>query len=168
MVGIPSLKTILKEKPDSLIGQLFRYAVVGGISFVVDYGSLWLLTEKAGLPYLWSAAIAFILGLICNYLLSTAWVFGESKLKNAWAEFAAFAIIGVIGLGLNALLMLLFRVLFGEDRILLTVFGFELKTVHLNKAIATLLVMVWNYFTKRAILQSSAMQRLAERFRRKA
>ena len=142
MAGIPSLKTLLKEKPGSLVGQLFRYAVVGGISFVVDYGSLWLLTEKAGLPYLWSAAIAFILGLICNYLLSTAWVFGESKLKNAWAEFAAFAIIGVIGLGLNELIMYACT-----DGL-----GFHYM---LSKIVSTGIVFFWNFLARRFLVFKS-------------
>ena len=135
MAGFPSLKTILREKPDSLVGQLFRYAIVGGISFVVDYGSLWLLTEKAGLPYLWSAAIAFILGLICNYLLSTAWVFGESRIKNAWGEFLAFAIIGVIGLGLNELIMYACT-----DGL-----GFHYM---LSKIVSTGIVFFWNFLGK--------------------
>lgn len=142
MVGIPSLKTILKEKPDSLIGQLFRYAVVGGISFVVDYGSLWLLTEKAGLPYLWSAAIAFILGLICNYLLSTAWVFGESRIKNAWGEFLAFAIIGLVGLGLNELIM------YGCTDGL----GFHYM---LSKIVSTGIVFFWNFLARRFLVFKS-------------
>ncbi len=142
MVGIPSLKTILKEKPDSLIGQLFRYAIVGGISFVVDYGSLWLLTEKAGLPYLWSAAIAFILGLICNYLLSTAWVFGESRIKNAWGEFLAFAIIGVIGLGLNELIMYACT-----DGL-----GFHYM---LSKIVSTGIVFFWNFLARRFLVFKS-------------
>ena len=142
MVGIHSLKTILKEKPDSLIGQLFRYAVVGGISFVVDYGSLWLLTEKAGLPYLWSAAIAFILGLICNYLLSTAWVFGESRIKNAWGEFLVFAIIGVIGLGLNELIMYACT-----DGL-----GFHYM---LSKIVSTGIVFFWNFLARRFLVFKS-------------
>ena len=142
MAGIPSLKTLLKDKPDSLIGQLLRYAVVGGISFVVDYGSLWLLTEKAGLPYLWSAAIAFILGLICNYLLSTAWVFGESRIKNAWGEFLAFAIIGLVGLGLNELIM------FGCTDGL----GFHYM---LSKIVSTGIVFFWNFLARRFLVFKS-------------
>lgn len=142
MAGIPSLKALLKDKPDSLIGQLLRYAVVGGISFVVDYGSLWLLTEKAGLPYLWSAAIAFILGLICNYLLSTAWVFGESRIKNAWGEFLAFAIIGVIGLGLNELIM------YGCTDGL----GFHYM---LSKIVSTGIVFFWNFLARRFLVFKS-------------
>ena len=49
--------------------------------------------------------------------------------------------------------MALLTALFGQDGILLTLFGIQLKVYHLNKAIATLLVMIWNYFTKRLILK---------------
>lgn len=133
---------MLKDKPDSLFGQLMRYAVVGGISFVVDYGSLWLLTEKAGLPYLWSAAIAFILGLACNYILSTRWVFGESRIKNAWGEFIAFAIIGVIGLGLNELIM------YGCTDGL----GFHYM---LSKIVSTAIVFFWNFLARRFLVFKS-------------
>jgi putative flippase GtrA len=130
----------MKLKP--LIIQLFRYGIVGGIAFVVDYGSLWLLTEQCHLPYLWSAAIAFLLGLTCNYVLSTRWVFGESKLKNPWAEFAAFALIGIVGLGLNELIM----------------WGFT-DGLHfhymLSKIVSTVIVFFWNFLARRFLVFKS-------------
>jgi len=85
----------------NIVVQLLRYVVVGGLAFVVDFGLLWVLTEYAGLHYLVSATISFIAGLVVNYLLSVVWVFGSSKLQSKWAEFAIYAVIGVIGLGLN-------------------------------------------------------------------
>lgn len=142
MSPLPRLETLLKGKPGTLVGQLLRYGVVGGISFIVDYGSLWLLTEKAGLPYLWSAAIAFILGLTCNYFLSTFWVFGESKIKNAWMEFAAFALIGVIGLGLNELIMYAFT----EG------VGFHYM---ISKIVSTVIVFFWNFLARRFLIFKS-------------
>ena len=45
--------------------------------------------------------------------------------------------------------------LFGEDAVLLTIFGISLKVYMLNKVIATGLVMVWNYFTKRWLLKGN-------------
>ena len=39
--------------------------------------------------------------------------------------------------------------------VLLTIFGFSVKVYMLNKVIATGLVMVWNYFTKRWLLKGS-------------
>ena len=43
--------------------------------------------------------------------------------------------------------------LLGEDAVLLSLLGFELKIYMVNKVIATALVMVWNYFTKRWVLK---------------
>ena len=50
--------------------------------------------------------------------------------------------------------MYLFRVLFGEDQAVLTVFGFTLTMYMVSKALSTLIVMIWNYFTKRAVLKN--------------
>lgn len=127
---------------NELLGQLLRYGVVGGIAFVVDYGSLWLLTELAGFPYLLSAAVAFLLGLTVNYILSTRWVFGESRLGNRWAEFAAFALIGVVGLGLNELIMWA-----GTD-------GLHLHYM-LSKVASTAIVFFWNFLARRFLVFKS-------------
>ena len=129
-------------KVNNLIKQLLRYGVVGGIAFVVDYGSLWLLTELAGLPYLWSAALAFLLGLTVNYILSTRWVFGESRLASPVAEFAAFALIGVVGLGLNELILWA---------------GTEGLGLHymLSKVVSTGIVFFWNFLARRFLVFKS-------------
>lgn len=126
----------------TLLGQLFRYGIVGGLAFVVDYGNLWILTELFGLHYLLSAAIAFILGLTCNYLLSTRFVFGESRLNNAWAEFAGFLIIGLVGLALNELIMYVTHGLMGMHYML-------------GKIISTIIVFFWNFLARRFMLFKS-------------
>jgi hypothetical protein len=43
----------------SVLHQFARYSVVASLAFVVDFGSLYVLTESAGLHYLVSAAVAF-------------------------------------------------------------------------------------------------------------
>lgn len=126
----------------TLVVQLLRYSVVGGVAFLVDYGSLWLLTEMVGLHHLVSAAIAFILGLICNYVISTAWVFGESKVNNRLVEFTVFSIIGVVGLGFNELIIYFFTDVCGLHYML-------------SKIISTVIIFFWNFFARRFILFKS-------------
>ena len=58
-----------------------------------------------------------------------------------------------MGLFLNEGLMWLFRVIFGEDAVVFTVFSFTVTMYMVNKVLATLIVMVWNYITKRYILK---------------
>lgn len=131
-------KIFLQPTNNSLI-QLFRYCFVGGFAFIVDAGGLFVLTEYAEIYYLLSATISFILGLVVNYLLSTAWIFKKSKLSNRWTEFLIYSVIGVVGLGLNTLFLWLFT-----------------DCLHiyymLSKIITAAVVMLWNFFARKIIL----------------
>ena len=130
---------LFKEETENTLIQLFRYGFVGGAAFLVDYGVLVLLTEVFGMHYLLSATISFILGLITNYLLSVVWVFNNRTLGNRWAEFAVFAIIGVIGLGLNALIMYVCTDKMGIHYMI-------------SKIISTVIVFFWNFFARKFVL----------------
>lgn len=85
---------LLKDQTDKTRIHLFRYLFVGGAAFIVDFVSLFILTEFFGIYYLISAGIAFILGLIANYFLSLSWVFNKRTLESRTFEFGIFAIIG--------------------------------------------------------------------------
>lgn len=131
------LEKLLKSQ-DTLF-QLIRYGFVGGVAFVADYGSLYAFTEWLGIQYLVSAALAFIIGLTVNYILSNLIVFSTHRLNNRWLEFVIFAIIGVIGLGLNELIMYC---------------SCELIGLHymIAKLISTALVFFWNFFARKLTL----------------
>jgi putative flippase GtrA len=133
------LHTIFVAPTNNWLLQLFRYGFVGGVAFLVDYGTLFVLTHYAGVPYLWSAAIAFILGLVTNYLISISWVFQHSGKMRVWQEFVCFAIIGVIGLGLNELIMYV---------------GTDMMHLHymISKLISTAIVFFWNFFARKFML----------------
>lgn len=119
--------------------QLIRYGFVGGVAFVADYCSLYAFTEWCGIQYLVSAALAFVIGLTVNYILSNLIVFTTHRLTNRWLEFAVFAIIGVIGLGLNELIMYCATDLLGLHYMI-------------SKLISTALVFFWNFFARKLTL----------------
>ena len=134
-------KILKKETTDWKI-QLFRYVIVGGISFIVDYSLLFVLTEHVGLHYIVSATISFIAGLIVNYTISTSctsWIFRNSKLSNTTVELIIYGAIGVVGLVLNNILLYLFT---------------DILHIHymLSKLITAALVMGWNFVGRRIIL----------------
>lgn len=130
----------MKNKHKSIIiRQLVLYGIVGGIAFIADYGTLWFLTEYCHLHYLLSAAIAFILGLVINYVLSTKWVFSDRKYKSKWIEFLFFTFIGIVGLGLNEILI--FIVSHNLD-----------KHYMIGKIISTIVVFFWNFFARKYLL----------------
>lgn len=123
----------------TLRGQLLRYGIVGVIAFLVDYGLLWALTEWAGLHYLVSAAIAFSVAFLCNYLLSIGFVFGLSREEGPWKNLASFLLIAVIGLGLNELIMYACSDLLGLHYLL-------------SKIVATVIVFFWNFLARRYLV----------------
>ena len=103
------IKSLFVGDTDNTFIQFFRYCFVGGFAFVVDFGVMTLLTEVFSVYPVVSSTVSFVAGLLVNYLLSTFWIFKNSKIKNRFAEFLAFALIGVIGLGINAAIIWLFQ-----------------------------------------------------------
>jgi putative flippase GtrA len=112
---------------------------VGGLAFVIDFGSLYLLTEFAGLHYLISAAVAFLFGLLTNYCLSRLWVFDRRTMESVTAEFLVFAVIGIVGLGLNE-----------------AIIWFVAEKIHFHymvaKAISAGIVLLWNFGARKSLL----------------
>jgi len=96
---------VFRKKTQKLTIQVFRYLIVSGVSLLVDTAVLTGLTELAGLHYLVSAVAGYLTGLVVNYILSRVWVFHSSKLQSKTAEFAIFAVIGLVGMGINELIL---------------------------------------------------------------
>ncbi|MEF8888693.1 MAG: GtrA family protein [Desulfohalobiaceae bacterium] len=97
--------SLLRARTDHIGVQLFRYLCVGALGFITDYSSLYLLTEFAGLYYLFSAPVAFLLGLLVHYTLSVKWVFSRRNLSNRYAEMCIYMGLGGAGLLLNELVI---------------------------------------------------------------
>ena len=133
------------------IREVLRFAVAGAAGFAVELLVLILLKEKLGIDTLIATPIAFLLSVIVNYVICVFWVFDGARDQSRKSQ-AGFLLTSVIGLLLNELLMFLFRVMWGEETVLFTIFSFTVSLYVLNKVIATILVMIWNYFTKRKIL----------------
>ena len=70
---------IKKLFKNELFNQIMKFGVVGGIAFIIDYICLIISKEIFGLSVLLSAAIAFIISVIFNYILSIKWVFNVNK-----------------------------------------------------------------------------------------
>jgi len=127
--------------PHPLPVQFIRYVVVGGIAFIVDFSSLYMLTAHFGWHYLASATVAFLLGLATNYALCIAWIFDFHAIPNRSHEFIIFCSIGVVGLGLNNALLYV-----------LTEYGH----IHYlgSKAISAISILAFNFTMRRTILFS--------------
>ena len=122
--------------------QFLKFAVVGLISFGIDWGMLIALVELFHLDFLMSTTVSFITSVVVNYWLSMKYVFDHREGMSRKREFTIFTILSVIGLGLNDLYMFV--------GVTFLSIGYQAR-----KAIATFLVTWYNYFSRRFFLEGA-------------
>lgn len=142
-----SLKELWQERNTAgtlaaRLWELFKFCVAGGIGFLIEFGLFYLLANVWNVHYLIANAISFTLSVIINYLICAYWVFQGANRKSKLAM-AAFLLTSLIGLGLNELFMLFFVDALGMR---------SDAQMMIAKVITAILVMIWNYFSKRRVL----------------
>jgi putative flippase GtrA len=127
------LRALFNDKSSSLRTEVFRSIIVSGVSFLFDFGLLYLLTDVVHVFYLLSALISYGFGMVVNYVLSVRWAFGRRSMTNRMAEFTIFVVIGVAGMGINALILWLWQGVLGLHyllgRIVSAIIGYIWKFV---------------------------------------
>ncbi len=128
------------NKFKNLFIQMVKFGGVGVLCFIIDFVTLHLLTDYVHLHYLWSAAIAFFVSVVVNYILSVRFVFDVNPENDKKRVFIVFVLSSIVGLGLTELLMWI-----GVDVLLLNYL--------LVKIGATAIVMVYNFITRKLFLE---------------
>lgn len=121
--------------------QFMKFAVVGIISFAVDWLLLIVLVEGLGADYLLSTSISFVASVALNYALSMRYVFDHRDDMSRKREFTIFAILSAVGLGMNDLFMF----------VGVTMLNIAYQAM---KVIATFCVTWYNFFSRRKFLAS--------------
>ena len=134
---------IKKLFKNELFNQIMKFGVVGGIAFIIDYICLIISKEIFGLSVLLSAAIAFIISVIFNYILSIKWVFNVNKEIDQKKNFIIFIVLSIIGLILTEIIMW-----FGTDIIKISYL--------IVKIFATAIVMIFNFITRKIFIEKKA------------
>lgn len=135
-------------KRKQLIFEFLRYAVVGGVAFLVDAGVMAVVKEVffkedcSSLEMALCVACGFVAGLIANYLLSNLFVFRSEEQKKDGRNLRAFlvyAAVGVIGFFLTELGMYIGVALVGSDGLWYI----------LVKCFVAGVVLIWNYIGRK-------------------
>ena len=122
-----------------LIEQFMKFGVVGIIAFFIDYGVLMLLSQGFGVDAVLSAGISFCVSVVFNYVASMRFVFTHRDDLSRSREFVIFIILSAIGLVINELIMLAGVAALGDSALMVTI----------TKLVATVIVMVWNFFSRK-------------------
>ena len=107
-----------------------RYLIVGGSTFVIDFGILFILHGKLGFGIAASASISYWVSIIYNFVLNRYWTFDAREKESLQRHITTYLILLIVNY--------IFAVTF-----------VSFASTHINyiiaKAIAVLFQMIWTY-----------------------
>ncbi len=121
--------------------RFLKFMVVGTIGFVIDFGTLNLLHLVFGLHVLVANSISFSLAVLSNFTWNRLWTYPDSRSKPVRSQLGQFAVVNIMGWGINTLVLWLLTPIFTD---LVGDLGYNIA-----KAIATIIVLFWNFFINR-------------------
>lgn len=136
------MNTYLRE----LTVQFAKFGIVGVIAFCIDYGLFLLMTYSFGINYLVASAISFTISTVFNFVASMRYVFAGKRGQTRTQQFVIFFVLSLVGLGLNQL-------------VLWACVDLLSWLAWIGKLVATFLVMVFNFVTRKIFLEDHDARR---------
>ncbi|MBD3750625.1 MAG: GtrA family protein [Sphingobacteriales bacterium] len=116
----------------AFILKFIRFGIVGFSGIFVDFGTTYLLKEKARIHKYIANSCGFLLATISNYILNRYWTF-QSHDPKAFEQFGKFFAIALIGLLFNNLIIYILN-----DKLKVN--------FYVAKVFAIIAVSLWNFF----------------------
>lgn len=136
--------------------RFLKFAVVGAIGAVIDFGVLNLLKFFTPIHVIIASVISFTLAVISNFLWNRFWTFPESVDLPLVPQLIQFSIVSIAGLLIRTPLFAWFNDVFtsmAKTYVQTSLFIPQLtpEVIGRNVALATviLIVMLWNFFVNR-------------------
>jgi putative flippase GtrA len=113
--------------------KFIRFGVVGAFGLVIDFGLTYLTKEKIKLNKYVANGIGFFAAASSNFFINRIWTF-SSQDPDVFAQYWKFIFFAFIGLVFNMVI-----VWFLHEK--------KKNNFYVSKAIATVIVMLWNFFS---------------------
>jgi putative flippase GtrA len=131
--------------------RFVKFAFVGALGAVTDVTILNLLIIYAGFPSRLANGTGFCVAVLQNFLLNRWWTYPESRIRNSRLQIAKFALVSVVGLGINQLVFGFFDELlrpYWVDWLSSADLGFTIS-YNSAKLFAIGVVFFWNFAANR-------------------
>ncbi|MEN4042706.1 MAG: GtrA family protein [Anaerolineaceae bacterium] len=134
-------------------GRFIRFAIVGAIGSVVDFGVFNLLTQITPLAAVVASVVSFICAVFSNFTWNRLWTYPDARSKSISMQLGQFVMVSMVGLairtplfaGLEYLLKNLLTPIIPRNSPVGPVF--LAHNIALGTAIVV--VMLWNFFANR-------------------
>ena len=132
--------------------RFLKFAVVGVIGAVIDFGVMKLLTQTVDMPLVTAGTISFICAIISNFIWNRYWTYPDSRSRPITRQLVMFFAVNIAGVAIRIPILH-----FVEPPLLNLLEGMgiggpssaELLAKNLTLALAVGIVMLWNFFVNR-------------------
>jgi len=125
---------------NKIVNKIIKFSVVGGIATIIDFAFLYIFKEFLNIDVIFANTLSFIISVTYNYIASITWVFDVNKKKNKNIQFILFIVFSIVGLIIN--------------NVILYILTDKLNIYYLiSKVIATIIVMIFNFITRKKFLE---------------
>ena len=144
------LTSILTDRRER--DRFLRFAIVGSIGAVVDFGTYIILHDVVGMPAVPASVCSFLAAIASNFTWNRFWTYPDSRSKPVSKQILEFSIVSVIGLGIRTPLFALLEGPFSRvfnNLPALPVIPNEFLGDKVALALTVVVVMFWNFFINR-------------------
>lgn len=131
--------------------RFLKFAVVGTIGAVIDFGIMNSLVGFLKTPFVIAGTTSFICAVISNFVWNRFWTYPESRSKHLVGQLGQFALVNMAGLLIRVPILK-----FGESALdsFLSSLPYTIKnhqfiSHNFTLAVAVGVVMMWNFFVNR-------------------
>lgn len=134
---IQNLNSLYQSNPKE-IHRFVKFAMVGALGAIIDFGLLNLMRGVFDWSLLWANTLSVSVAIASNFTWNRLWTYPESRTRKKRVQLPQFAVVNLVGLLLNNLIVI------SLDAVLVPHVG-EPLSYNIAKAVAIGVVLFWNF-----------------------
>lgn len=154
----------MSERAHREITRFFKFAVVGTIGTVVDFGAFNLFLGPLGLQSILAQALSFSAALTSNFFWNRYWTYPDSRSKSAIQQATQYALVNLVGLAIRTPIFVLAEPgmvnlaerMLGSFPVSILPLEAGVLSSNLALAVAVIVVLFWNFGANRIWTYSDA------------
>lgn len=146
----------LRSSAFSLLDQLWKFALVGGVGFVIDFGVFNLLRATVLSPEvlhegpILAKVASTSLAIVANWLGNRYWTFGPHRRNDSATEAFEFLIVSLAGMGVGLFCLWISHYVLGFTSLLADNISSNVIGLLLGSLLRFALYRHWVYHPKRS------------------
>ncbi|BDI21601.1 GtrA family protein [Herbiconiux sp. L3-i23] len=149
-------RTRLRASVSVLLGQLWKFALVGGVGFVLDFGVFNLLRLTVLSPDavhegpIVAKVVSTSLAIIANWIGNRYWTFGPHRRSDSAVEALEFVVVSLAGMGVGLLCLWVSHYVLGLTSLLADNISSNVVGLLLGSLLRFALYRHWVYHPRRS------------------